>query len=151
MRKDLGQRFLIVERDRSPTPNTVLLGGDRRGGVPAQAVSSLVKGQPTPDVKASGELPEQPSAGLGVRHVEVVVGDEQPAKVLSESNCQIEFAVDLFAQCAGLPAYHRRRVVRFAGWACLNGRRDDEHVGTEHSSMANAIKGLNRFKSLKRW
>ena len=79
---DLGQRFIVVEGDRRPPTNTVLLGGNRRGGVPAQAVSTLVKGQTTPDIKASRELPKQSTTSLGVRHVQVVVGDEQPAKIL---------------------------------------------------------------------
>ena len=79
---DLGQRFLVMERDRRPTANTVLLRGNRRGGVPAQAVSALVKGQASADIEPGRQLPQQPASGFRVLHVKVVVGDEQPAKIL---------------------------------------------------------------------
>ena len=41
----------------------------------------IVKGEP-PHIKASRQLPKQAASGFRVGHVQVVIGDEQPAKVL---------------------------------------------------------------------
>ena len=78
---DFCQGFLVVQRDGGPSANTVFFGGYGCRGIPAKAIAALVKGETSPNIKARCQLPKQTSASFFMRHVEVIVGDEQPAKV----------------------------------------------------------------------
>jgi hypothetical protein len=48
---DFGKRFFIVKRDGRPSADTVLLGRNGGGGVPAEAFFGFIKRKPSTNIK----------------------------------------------------------------------------------------------------